>query len=46
MEQVPETESLLSPELIEALKQKYHYCIIGFASPEDCTPLGCGGAIF
>jgi len=41
MEQVPETEKTLSPELIEALKQKYHYYIIGFALPEDCALLGC-----
>jgi hypothetical protein len=37
MEQLPETEKPLSPELIEALLQKYHYYIIGFALPEDCT---------
>ena len=42
MEQVPETEKLLSPELISALKEKYHYYIIGFALPEDCALLGCG----
>ena len=42
MEQLPETERPLSPELMEALIQKYHYYIIGFAIPEDCTLLGCG----
>ena len=36
-------EKPLSPELIEALLQKYHYYIIGFALPEDCTLLGCVG---
>ena len=43
MEQLPDTEKSLSPELIEALKEKYHYYIIGFALPEDCTLLGCVG---
>jgi len=42
MEPVPDTEKPLSPELIEALKEKYHYYIIGFALPEDCALLGCG----
>ena len=42
MEQLPETEKLLSPELISALKEKYHYYIIGFALPEDCALLGTG----
>ena len=41
MEQMPDTEKPLSPELIEALKEKYHYYIIGFALPEDCALLGC-----
>jgi hypothetical protein len=41
MEQLPEMEKTLSPELIEALKEKYHYYIIGFALPEDCALLGC-----
>jgi hypothetical protein len=31
------------PELIAALKEKYHYYIIGFALPEDCALLGCVG---
>jgi len=43
MEQMPDTEKPLSPELIEALKEKYHYYIIGFALPEDCALLGCVG---
>jgi len=43
MEQLPDTEKPLSPELIEALLQKYHYYIIGFALPEDCALLGCVG---
>ncbi|MCX6690208.1 MAG: hypothetical protein NTZ39_11070 [Methanoregula sp.] len=42
MEQLPETEKPLSPEIIEALLQKYHYYIIGFALPEDCALLGTG----
>ena len=42
MEQVPETEKTLSPELIAALKEKYHYYIIGFALPEDCALLVTG----
>jgi len=35
----------LSPELIAALKEKYHYYIIGFALPEDCALLGCVGYV-
>jgi len=42
MEQVPDTEKPLSPELISALKEKYHYYIIGFALPEDCALLATG----
>jgi hypothetical protein len=42
MEQLPEMEKALSPELISALKEKYHYYIIGFALPEDCALLGTG----
>jgi len=42
MEQLPDTEKALSPELISALKEKYHYYIIGFALPEDCALLSCG----
>lgn len=42
MEQLPETEKTLSPELIEALIQKYHYYIIGFALPEDSALFGIG----
>ena len=34
-------EKALSPERIAALKEKYHYYIIGFALPEDCTLRGC-----
>ena len=45
MEQVPDTEKPLSPELIAALKEKYHYYIIGFALPEDCALLGCVGYV-
>ena len=41
MEVLPDEEKPLSPELIEALLQKYHYYIIGFALPEDCALLGC-----
>jgi hypothetical protein len=41
MDQLPEMEKTLSPELIEALIQKYHYYIIGFALPEDCALLSC-----
>jgi len=43
MEQLPDTEKPLSPELISALKEKYHYYIIVFAFPEDCALLGCVG---
>jgi len=42
MEALPDDEKPLSPELIEALKEKYHYYIIGFALPEDCALLGTG----
>ena len=42
METLPDDEKPLSPELISALKEKYHYYIIGFALPEDCALLGCG----
>ena len=42
MEVLPDDEKPLSPELIESLKEKYHYYIIGFALPEDCALLGCG----
>jgi len=41
MEALPDDEKPLSPELIAALKEKYHYYIIGFALPEDCALLGC-----
>jgi hypothetical protein len=41
MEQLPDSEKPLSPEFITALKEKYHYYIIGFALPEDCVLLGC-----
>ncbi|MCX6690210.1 MAG: hypothetical protein NTZ39_11080, partial [Methanoregula sp.] len=40
---LPDEEKPLSPELIAALKEKYHYYIIGFALPEDCALLGCVG---
>ena len=43
MEVLPDDEKPLSPELISALKEKYHYYIIGFALPEDCALLGCVG---
>jgi len=42
METLPDDEKPLSSELISALKEKYHYYIIGFALPEDCALLGCG----
>ena len=42
METLPDNEKLLSPELISALKEKYHYYIVGFALPEDCALLGTG----
>ena len=42
MEQLPDTEKPLSPELIAALKEKYHYYIIGVALPEDCALLATG----
>jgi len=42
MEALPDDEKPLSPELIAALKEKYHYYIIGFALPEDCALLGTG----
>ncbi len=42
MEVLPDDEKPLSPELISALKEKYHYYIIGFALPEECALLGCG----
>ncbi|MCX6688323.1 MAG: hypothetical protein NTZ39_01270 [Methanoregula sp.] len=42
MEALPDDEKLLSPELISALKEKYHYYIIGFALPEDCALLATG----
>jgi len=29
-------------DVFAALKEKYHYYIIGFALPEDCALLGCG----
>jgi len=45
METLPEDEKPLSPELIAALKEKYHYYIIGFALPEDCALLGCVGYV-
>ncbi|GAB6285228.1 MAG: hypothetical protein STSR0009_14290 [Methanoregula sp.] len=43
MEALPDDEKLLSPDLIAALKEKYHYYIFGFALPEDCALLGCLG---
>ena len=42
MEALPDDEKPLSPELISALKEKYHYYIIGFALPEDCALLATG----
>jgi hypothetical protein len=42
METLPDDEKPLSPELISALKEKYHYYIIGFALPEDCALLVTG----
>jgi len=42
MEVLPDDEKPLSPELISALKEKYHYYIIGFALPEDCALLATG----
>ncbi len=43
MEALPDGEKPLSPDLLTALSMKYHYYIIGFALPEDCTLLGCVG---
>jgi len=37
---VPDTEKPLSPEIIEAVVQKYHYYIIGFDLPEDVALFG------
>jgi len=42
MDQRLETETAHPSELISALKEQYHYYIIGCALPEDFTPLGCG----
>ncbi|MCX6690812.1 MAG: hypothetical protein NTW33_01860 [Methanoregula sp.] len=42
MEALPDNEKPMSPELISALKDKYHYYIVGFALPEDCALLCTG----
>ncbi|MDD3135979.1 MAG: hypothetical protein PHF57_10075 [Methanoregula sp.] len=42
MEALPDEEKQLSSKLISALKEKYHYYLIGFALPEDCALLGTG----
>ena len=42
MEALPDDEKLLSPELIAALKEQYHYYIVGFALIENCALLVTG----
>ncbi len=41
MASLPDTEKPLSPDIIDAVVQKYHYYIIGFDLPEDVALLGC-----
>jgi hypothetical protein len=41
MAMLPDTEKPLSPDIIDAVIQKYHYYIIGFDLPEDLALLGC-----
>jgi hypothetical protein len=41
MAMLPDTEKPLSPDIIDAVVQKYHYYIIGFDLPEDMALLGC-----
>jgi len=41
MASVPDTEKPLSPDIIEAVVQKYHYYIIGFDLPEDVALFDC-----
>jgi hypothetical protein len=40
MASLPDTEKPLSPDIIEAVVQKYHYYIIGFDLPEDVALFG------
>ncbi|MDD1699240.1 MAG: hypothetical protein LUQ04_00415 [Methanoregula sp.] len=39
---LPDAEKPLSPEIISAILDKYHYYIIGFALPEDFALLVAG----
>ncbi len=41
MSSLPDTEKPLSPDIIDAVVQKYHYYIIGFDLPEDVALAGC-----
>ncbi len=41
MAMLPDSEKVLSPEIIGAVVKKYHYYIIGFDLPEDLALLGC-----
>lgn len=38
---LPDSEKPLSPEIIDAITNKYHYYIIGFDLPEDLALLAC-----
>jgi hypothetical protein len=41
MASLTDIEKTLSPDIIDAVVQKYHYYIIGFDLPEDVALLGC-----
>jgi hypothetical protein len=41
MAMLPDQEKPLSPGIIDAVIQKYHYYIIGFDLPEEMALLGC-----